>query len=412
MLNKVTVKTFFASGCFSSQFAIRALCVNGMAIISILLIGCSLIQSQRLCENNDNPVATISPCQGPTGTTITITPGRQLPSPPGTLVFKRVVGNGVPAQVITQISSNTVSSPPQLCMVENGRWEVWLSLANGQSQGKIGAFWTTGCVGGTATGLGISPGANNAPSPNELIILAPITINVDNEVYVKTKNTSQSYIKHIDSTVPDVATGTEWGTNEVKVRGKSPGTTTISFFDANTGTLYRIQVTVVKTKPDPGPGGSGAVKSSAFDACLVGTWVATTVKPTSSFIEDGGDGFRITFEQDGTQTIDYSMMKPFQLRPNQFGSRDSQTYSGTASARISTENNKAKIEQIIKAGAVFHGSKVNEAPPMPMPGLGFAGLGDTSGDNSYTCTRDSLEYQGSMHANRTPNVTIKLTRQN
>jgi hypothetical protein len=99
-------------------------------------------------------------------------------------------------------------------------------------------------------------------------------------------------------------------------------------------------------------------------------------------------------------------MKPFQL------SGDSQTYSGVASARISTEKNKAKIEQLIKAGALLYLSKVNEASAMPVPGLGFAGLGHTSGENTYTCTRDSLEYQGSMHVNRTPNVTIKLTRQN
>ena len=404
VLNKITVKNLRSRS--GSQLTVRVFSVNAMAVTFALLVGCSLIQSQRLCENNDNPVATISPCQGPTGTTITVTPGRQLPSAPGTMVFKRVVANGVPAQVITQISGNTVSSPPQLCMVENGRWEVWLSLADGQSQGKIGAFWTTGCVGGTSTGLGISPGANNAPSPNELIILAPITINVDNEVYVKTKNTSQSYIKNIGSSVPEVATGTEWGTNDVKVRGKSPGTTTISFFDANNGTLYRIQVTVVKKGDDPGPGGSGRPTTSAIDVCLVGTWLGTTVTPTSPRYVGGGDGFRVTFEQDGTQTVDYSTMKPFQLRPY-----DSQTYTGMATARISTQNNKAKIVEIIKAGAIFHGSKVNEASGMPWPGLGFAGLGDSSGENSYTCTRDSLEYQGSKNA-PPPNAMIKLTRQN
>lgn len=404
---KLTLKNFAArdhSNCYSAR---RICSASVIAVTFILLVGCSLSQSQRLCENNDNPVATISPCQGPTGTTITITPGRQLTSAFGTLVFKRVVTNGVPAQVITQISGNTLSTPPQLCMVANGRWEVWLSLANGESQGKIGAFWTTGCVGGTSTGLGIGPGSNSAPSPNELIILPPITINVDNEVYVKTKNTSQSYIKDIGSTVPEVATGTEWGTNDVKVRGKSPGTTTISFFDANTGSLYRIQVTVVKKGDDPPPGGSGAAKSSAIDACLVGTWLATTVTPTLPNYAGGGDGFRVTFEDDGTQTVDYSTMKPIQLRPN-----DSWTYSGLASARISTEKNKAKIEQTLKAGALFYLSKVNESPGMPMPGLGFAGLGDTSGENSYRCTADSLEYRGSLAANRNPDVSIKLTRQN
>ena len=103
---------------------------------------------------------------------------------------------------------------------------MWLVLANGQSQGKIGAFTVSDCAGANSTGLGRRPpGSNN--SAIEKIILPPITINVDNEVYVKTKSTSQSYIKDIASTEPEVATGTEWGTNEVKVRGKSPGVTTI-----------------------------------------------------------------------------------------------------------------------------------------------------------------------------------------
>jgi hypothetical protein len=200
-----------------------------------------------------------------------------------------------------------------------------------------------------------------------------------------------------------VATGTEWGTNDVKVRGKRPGTTTISFFDADEGKLYRVQVTVVEKGKNP-PIGGGAAKSSAIDACLVGTWLATSVTTTNPRILGGGEGFRVSFEQDGTQTVDYSSAKPFQMKG------DSMRYSGSAAARISSEKNKAKVTEVIKAGAVMYLSQVNEASGMPMPGLAYGGLGGTTGDNSYVCTNDSLQYQGSI-SNGAPNVTIKLKRQ-
>jgi len=383
--------------------------VFGLLAINVLaglfLISFSrLTHAQRLCENNGNAVATIAPCFGPVGTTITVNPAKRLASAPGQLVFKRVLANGTPSQVITSVSSNSATAPNQLCARGNGKWEVWLVLANGQSQGKIGAFTVSDCAGANSTGLGKRPPASGAPAI-EKVILPPITIKVDNEVYVKTKNTSQSYLKDIDSTVPEVATGTEWGTNEVKVRGKTPGTTTISFFDANTGTLYRVQVTVVKKGEDLPPGGGGNIKHSSIDACLVGTWLATTVTTRNSRILGGGDGFRVTFEQNGTETIDYSSAKPLQLRG------DTMTYRGTATARITTEKDKATIKQIIKTGVLMSLSAVNEASAMPMPGLAYGGLGDTAGGITYVCTNDSLQYQGSMSAKSTADVTIKLTRQ-
>jgi len=48
---------------------------------------------------------------------------------------------------------------------------------------------------------------------------------------------------------------------------------------------------------------------------------------------------------------------------------------------------------------------------MPMPGLAYGGLGDTAGGITYACTNDSLQYQGSMSAKSSADVTIKLTRQ-
>src|SRR5580765_5018585 len=118
-----------------------------LAVSIICLATGKHISAQRLCEHNDDPVAKIAPCFGPAGTVITIAPGRSR-SISGTLVFKRVVANGLPAQVRTQISpSGTATAPPQLCTAGNGRWEVWLVLANGQSQGKIGAYWSQSCGG-------------------------------------------------------------------------------------------------------------------------------------------------------------------------------------------------------------------------------------------------------------------------
>ena len=149
-----------------------------------------------------------------------------------------------------------------------------------------------------------------------------------------------------------------------------------------------------------GGGGAGTI-----DQCLVGTWLATTVTPTNPRILGGGDGFRVTFKRDGTQTVDYSAMQPFQLRG------DTTTDTGAATARISTDRQAAKIVRIMNAGVLLHISRVNPTPGLPMPGLGPGGLGGTSGDNRYTCTRDTLKYQGSMAADKSPNVSVTLTRQ-
>jgi hypothetical protein len=94
-----------------------------------------------LCENSDAAVASISPCTGPTGTKITVTLRRKLSSTPKTLLFKRVLANGVPAQVTANVSGLTATTTAQLCAEGGGKWEVWLVDVSGASQGLIGVFW-------------------------------------------------------------------------------------------------------------------------------------------------------------------------------------------------------------------------------------------------------------------------------
>jgi hypothetical protein len=489
----------------SAKRLLRTVWLNGLTILFAMLIGCAPAptpdppgESKRLCENNDNPVATISPCEGPIGTVITVTPGRQLSSAPALLIFKKTLSAGLPSQVISPISDNTITTQPTHCLGGNGRWEVWLVLADGQSQGKIGAFTTTGCVGGGSSGLGKPPGGDNAENdpPKELIILPPITMNVDNEVYAKTRNTSQSYIKNIASSVPEVATGTEWGTNEVKIHGKKPGVTIISFLDDNTGTFYQVEVTVkdpteggagggegsfIKTEklvysPDqqilvkyfglPGnkhdwitivkvdtadnqfaewfytegkvtgdhlfkglpagnyearlyfnwPEGKYQVKSryrftvqenqSQMDPCLVGQWEAFDVTVLGVVKWAGGTGFRVTFKSDGTQITDYSTMKPFTTE------RETLTYSGTATGKISTNNRIARIESIEKAGVRADFRGLNEWGNS-LTSFGPGGLGTTTNDNGYVCTQETLEYKTSVGENEArgkPSYSVKFRR--
>jgi hypothetical protein len=84
------------------------------------------------------------------------------------------------------------------------------------------------------------------------IVLPPITINVDDAAYAKTKSASQSDIRNITSSDSNVATAREWGTNEIQINAKRPGATIIRFLDKNTRTNYQITVTV-KQRPNPQP---------------------------------------------------------------------------------------------------------------------------------------------------------------
>jgi len=373
-------------------------------ILVTAIFGISLFvesaSAQPMCEHNDDPVAKISPCFGSYPATITVTPGRRLSSLSGSLVFKRVVANGVPSQVIAPISAaGTVVVPQALCMTGGGRWEVWLTLAGGQSQGKIGAYSIYACPGGS-TGLGKGPSDPVTPKADETIILPPIVMNVDNEVYAKTRSTSQSYIKNISSTMPAVATGTEWGTNEVKIYGKKPGTTTITFRDDNTGTNYRVQVTV-NEKPKPfGGGGAGPVKvnppaaNGKFDPCLVGAW--TSVQVTSSFNNwtNGGENVLLNIGGDGQASIDYGRMQP-----SASGNR-TWTWGGAATGQLMANSNSMTV-----TGKTYEVTSRYTGPgqdgvfrPMSKNGLGNL-FQEINGANTkpvyrYTCDATTMTIEG------------------
>jgi len=145
---------------------------------------------------------------------------------------------------------------------------------------------------------------------------------------------------------------------------------------------------------------------SRIDPHLVGTWECTSFKESSGSVTGGGTGFRVTFKSDRTESVDYSNMKPVMS-----GLRDKTTYSGTATARISTNDGVAKIEWMVSAGVVMTVDSATGHFSLPkLPGLGPGGLGSTSDKNSYKCSEDTLEYQTSAARDGHANTTVKLTR--
>src|SRR5205085_12596324 len=135
----------------------------------------------------------------------------------------------------------------------------------------------------------------------------------------------------------------------------------------------------------------------------------TSFKEANEFVTGGGTGFRVTFKTDGTEIVDYSKMKPIEAGKDRF------TYTGSASAKISTKDGAAKIEKIEQSDVVAFmeaaGQKYNW--PGRLPNLGPAGLGGTKSNMSYTCAEDSLEYGtsgGPDGASRAANWKVKLTR--
>jgi len=154
--------------------------------------------------------------------------------------------------------------------------------------------------------------------------------------------------------------------------------------------------------PSPPP---STTEAAAIDSCLVGAWECTSFKEANSFVTGTGTGFRVTFKNDGTEIVDYSNMKPIA------SGKDSTTYSGTATAHISTKDGIAKIEKMESANVVMTINGGGKSYSLPkLPGLGPGGLGSTKDKNSYKCTEDSLEYQSSAAHDGHANTTVKLTR--
>ena len=141
----------------------------------------------------------------------------------------------------------------------------------------------------------------------------------------------------------------------------------------------------------------------SIDPCLVGAWECTSFK--GHFFTGGGAGFKVTFKNDGTETVDYSTMQPLEAGP-----RDKFVYAGSATARISTTDGVAKMEKMEGLGPTMTLEGALNHQFGNLPNLGPGGLGSASDNNKYTCTEGTLEYQTSAQRNAKANCTVKLTR--
>jgi hypothetical protein len=329
--------------------------IVGLVVVALtVLLGTTFTQApaaQRLCENSDFAVARISPCTGPSGTVINLTLRRRLTSPPRTLLFKRVLANGVPARVTVTLNGLAATIPPQLCTTGGGKWEVWLTDAAGRSQGVIGAF-SPDCRGNSGTNANGSGGGGGGGGNGN----------------------------------------SEGGGNSNSGGGGD---------NANSENN--------RNSNQPGRG------SAAIDPCLVGTWEAMSVTLLGELQgrTTGGEGFRVAFGRDGTERIDYSTMKTIAFYDSTSANPDTYTYRGTASGRISTENKVAKLESIEQSAVTNHQISVGQSFNLKIVGLGPGGLGTTANDNNYTCTENSLEYKTSISIGARrgrPDYSVKLTR--
>jgi hypothetical protein len=240
--------------------------------------GGSAGDDQRLCENSDTAVAKISPCTGPSGTTIHLTLRRNLQSAPSALMFKRVLVSGVPAQVGAPVTASSASSPPQLCVTGgDGKWEVWLTDANGTSQGVIGSFW-------------------------------------------------------------------------------------------------------------PECGGA--------DKCLTGSWKSESVTNPGPVGKRGGSGIVLSVKSGGVATIDYNGMQPIEdVAPNGMV-MDTTIYSGTATAYISTKNNSlfvGKMQNSALTSKITYNNGKSTGGSLSGLGFVFYGGGKVAGYNlNYVCNGPML----------------------
>jgi hypothetical protein len=151
--------------------------------------------------------------------------------------------------------------------------------------------------------------------------------------------------------------------------------------------------------------------AQSIDSCLLGTWRATSISDLGGRATGGGTGFQVTFRPDGTQIIDYASMAPFIMSNPISGLTDTQRYTGTAAALISTKEGVAKIEKIEQAHVLLTISTLSLTPALPLKGqLGPGGLGTTKSDNGYVCNEDSLEYKTSAAGGAHPTHSVKLTR--
>jgi hypothetical protein len=397
---------------------------NGLLVAVAIGIGIlampTVAAAQRLCENSDSSVANISPCTGPTGTTITLTMQRKLASPPATLIFKRSVAGGVPAQVQAPVSGLSAAAPTQLCTGGSGRWEVWLVDAAGTSQGFIGAFWpdcaasagASGASGGTGPTPGPASGASQRLCENSdaaVASISPCTGRSGTKITVTLRRKLAS--------PPKTLVFKRVLANGVPAEVRLPIasgliTTTTAQLCANGSAKWEVWL-VDASGASQGLIGAFWPDCGAMDRCLVGLWLATNVTSLGKAGggAKGGDGFRVTFTADGTESIDYSTTNTLVFADSTPAAPDTFTYRGTASAHISTANGVAKIESVDESKVVINVNAGGHKFVQKAPNLGPGGLGSTANNNAYTCAGDSLEYRTSDAVDKHPTYYVKLKRQ-
>jgi hypothetical protein len=127
-------------------------------------------------------------------------------------------------------------------------------------------------------------------------------------------------------------------------------------------------------------GGGGGGGAGSVDKCLIGTWVSSGVTGKVS----GGSGMRLTFKPNGTQIADYSGMAALTLNTivYQFG--------GTSTGAVTTSNGTAKNSP--SGGDATLSIVIDGIGGEKKPTRGPA-LGMNKNDNSYTCSKNTLQFQ-------------------
>lgn len=96
------------------------------------------------CFTNSYAVANVGPCYGKVSSSLSVRQLRPASAPLGRLIFKAVLANGVPAQVIVPLTGGgptfAAAVVPQLCAQGGPAWDVWLQTTTNQNQGVIGRF--------------------------------------------------------------------------------------------------------------------------------------------------------------------------------------------------------------------------------------------------------------------------------
>jgi hypothetical protein len=380
------------------------------------ILGCALAHffiastpasAQRLCENNDNPVATISPCTGPAGSTVTVTLGRKLASAPMTLLFKRVVANGVPAQVIVPLTGLTAATPPEMCTGGSGRWEVWLVDSAGGSQGKIGAFWPDCRDLGSSGSIGPTPGP--APGPQRLCEnsdsavanISPCTGPGGTPIAIRLRRTLSSapaallFKRVLTSGVPAQFSAPVKG-----VSASSPPQL------CTTGGNGKWEVWLIDAKgASQGVIGAFWPECGGSDACLAGKWLSQSVTNGSPVApKRGGSGIQLTIGTNGVATINYSGMQPIEQLNLPGQVVNSTIYTGTASAYISAKNGSLTVGTVQSSAtsSKITDSRTGKTTGGLLSGLGFVfyGGGHITGYNlNYTCSGGTLVIKHSVGPN-------------